>query len=171
MINKNIIDYTVENAMEHIRKGIYEARKKEIEANTIILNEGFAMTNHLMFHYVLNDDVYNRELYPPMLFGLQVRYQSEPLPNNANFILTKGVESKGKKINDLEEELGIDILTLFRAVREGFYYKKGNDIIHTSRPVCLMEHKIWCNYEFDDEYSNYGETWALTREELEDKDE
>jgi hypothetical protein len=87
---------------------------------------------------------------------------------------------KLKELEDIEEELGIDLVTLFKALKNGFYYKK-QGIVHTSdrenyiflsaksclpNQMCIEVHfgdleTMW--FYFDD----YGKTWALTRKELE----
>lgn len=77
---------------------------------------------------------------------------------------------KLKLLEDIEEELGIDLITLFKAQMEGFYVKTVCGIF----PVLLSEwrfnlikkevHRI----KFSDHYyfKDYGKTWALTKEEL-----
>lgn len=69
---------------EHISKTLETARNKGIEANTIVIDTGIAISNGFPL------SIGNRiELFPPMVFGLKVRYSGKPLPNNAAFVLTK----------------------------------------------------------------------------------
>ena len=77
----------------------------------------------------------------------------------------------------IEEELGIDLITLFKAITKGFYVKS-NDFMkaHYHFSPCLF--KTNNDYERANEYiieygkdfvflKDYGKTWALTKEELE----
>ena len=85
------------------------------------------------------------------------------------------------QLEDIEEELGIDLITLFKAMKQGIYYKEEvwgkmfsgfSSIIYLSlKDKCLMEECddgsihdsiYYHNYYFKD----YGKTWALTKEEL-----
>ena len=77
---------------------------------------------------------------------------------------------------DIEEELGIDLITLFKALKNGFYGKTWNGKIkhYTSKTHDFgFDTKrlltFSTGYEIDDEYAikDYGKTWALTRKELE----
>lgn len=78
-----------------------------------------------------------------------------------------------KKLEDYEEELGIDLSTLFKALKNGIYDKVEN------RNVSV--YLTWHNYLkeivlfYDDlnpyysgcyQFKDYGKTWALTKEEL-----
>lgn len=87
---------------------------------------------------------------------------------------------------DIEEELGIDLLTLFKALKNGIWYKVNHEVnqfipdegmhivadcngseertnywllsvIDLNSKECLID--FWVD--------NYGKTWALTKEELE----
>lgn len=86
------------------------------------------------------------------------------------------------KLEDIEEELGIPLEVLFKALKDGVYAKfEEGKILETNiklyyscdnefkiRVVCLeigqYEDFEWEDYLF---VKNYGKTWALTREELE----
>jgi len=88
---------------------------------------------------------------------------------------------KLSQLEDIEEELGIDLITLFKALKYGVYYF----------PIGIQELTRDCVYLMDNDMSvgpreklsysfitvferqtlffdDYGKTWALTREELED---
>lgn len=87
------------------------------------------------------------------------------------------IEKLGQ-LEDLEEELGIDFITLFKALKNGVYvkneyaydyyeieYKKVRGIEKTG----LSAISNICEFPECDEilcYSNYGKFWALTEEEL-----
>ena len=74
------------------------------------------------------------------------------------------------KYRDIEEELGIDLLTLFKAL-EGIYIKPNN--IYVGSPyLCLAENE---NRELELQFKvvdtwykvkDYGKTWALKKGEL-----
>lgn len=78
----------------------------------------------------------------------------------------------------IEEELGIDLITLFEALKNGFYAYKDNHIIKLKSEEgncgamcfyvsydCIIAENV-----FDEQYiyllKDYGKTWALTKEEL-----
>lgn len=70
------------------------------------------------------------------------------------------------RLEEIEEELGIDLITLFRALKNGIFKKGRNDlkgyILFDNCPVLSVVHKtISCELT-----ENYGKTWALTRERL-----
>ena len=93
------------------------------------------------------------------------------------------VEKLGK-LEDLEEEIGIDFITLFKALKNGIYLKFGSEKI----TGVYYEHRAILPRHFDKDYKgyfidlqlelsinfnfyikDYGKTWALTREELENE--
>lgn len=77
------------------------------------------------------------------------------------------------KIEDIEEELGIDLITLFKALKQGYIYYPINC------PNDCYKYKIECIYMKPRIHlyvadgvggcymEDYGKTWALTKEELE----
>lgn len=77
-----------------------------------------------------------------------------------------------KDLKTIEEELGIDLITLFKALKNGCYVKTKNGIfLKTNTDIRIRPHSNqWQLYFFS--YSrvftkDYGKTWALTKEELE----
>lgn len=80
------------------------------------------------------------------------------------------------QIEDIEDELGIDLVTLFKAMNEGFYYLYGDAVLFADpeneecgiecygRKYGIMWAGVHAAYT-----SDYGKTWALTKEELEEK--
>lgn len=86
---------------------------------------------------------------------------------------------KLKSLEDIEEEIGIDLITLFKALKEGFYHIDKEKHIYTSKPTkgncgsmsyyacldCIIAEDV-----FGDQYiyslKDYGKVWALTKEEL-----
>ena len=85
------------------------------------------------------------------------------------------------QLEDIEEELGIDLITLFRALYCGIWIKGRENYETEYDPVpCLTNNgsKGWCfiiNEQFEMtclaiDYiyiKDYGKTWALTKEEIE----
>ena len=73
------------------------------------------------------------------------------------------------KLEDIEEELGIDLITLFEALKYGIYKKGRNNfkglILYSKMPMFSFYHKTIDAELIED----YGKTWALTREELENE--
>lgn len=91
------------------------------------------------------------------------------------------IHAKLGKLEDIEEELGIPLEVLFKALKDGVYAKfeegkilKADIKLYYSchnefkiRVVCLEigQYEVeWEDYLF---VKNYGKTWALTMEELE----
>jgi len=86
--------------------------------------------------------------------------------------------SKLGRLEDIEEELGIDLITLFEALKNGVYWKgncifssKSNGVYFEDRPKLDIENKLLRNLsQVNKDYvyfKDYGKTWALTKEELE----
>ena len=114
----------MKNIYEHIRKAKIEAQRQFIAANTIIIDKEIAYTNNL---FVQDNNIIGE--YPPMIFGMKVLYDDN-LPNNANFVITQTPKNKMEQIQNIEEELGIDLITLFKALTKGIYIKDDNLIDH-----------------------------------------
>lgn len=92
-----------------------------------------------------------------------------------------------EQYKDIEKELGVDLATLFKALKNGIYVKnRKNEIRRVSCNIGLVE-TGGCNslglrfqdtnYKWrylvldtsrDNDVKDYGKTWALTREELQD---
>ena len=88
------------------------------------------------------------------------------------------------KLEDIEEELGIDLITLFKALRNGIWTnqeqcygdEKQGKIRFFQVRLLLEENAVGCihNSMWKGEevirtlyFKDYGKTWALTKEELE----
>ena len=80
-------------------------------------------------------------------------------------------------LEDIEEELGIDLITLFKALKKGVYVKFdsyfGNigeldiKIVKDNATGICYRNKKWYLQEEETLVKDYGKTWALTKEELE----
>ena len=84
-------------------------------------------------------------------------------------------------LEDIEEEIGIDLLTLFKALKDGvWYYNDSSQLIHeyvwlisnylTVEPHDKISSSFMTIYENQILlFADYGKTWALTKEELENE--
>lgn len=71
---------------------------------------------------------------------------------------------------DIEEELGIDLITLFKA-SESKVFVKFTGAFHDLRDFNLDVKnrrfiQKYINWDFELKFKDYGKTWALTKEEL-----
>lgn len=81
------------------------------------------------------------------------------------------------QLEDIEEELGIDLITLFKALKNGIWWKgitsfNTSGIFFEENPQLDIENKLLIKITFmkNQDYvylKDYGKTWALTKEELE----
>lgn len=91
------------------------------------------------------------------------------------YLIENAVDKLGE-LEDIEEELGIDLITLFTAKKEGIYYKTINHNIYYISKNCLC---LEFNYEWELWVENhsilegllihlkdYKKTWALCMEDL-----
>lgn len=89
------------------------------------------------------------------------------------------LETELKKYEDIEEELGIDLVTLFKAIENGIWFKKGKKRIVKDKPDGLTKCALENGFQYIKrdgwrldcvngliETKDYGKTWALTKEEL-----
>lgn len=90
-------------------------------------------------------------------------------------------QNKLKAYKDIEEELGIELVVLIKALKDGIYWK-GTTCVDTKgiffedKPKINIRAKCLTNICFRKDlevvyFKDYGKTWALTREELEENDE
>ena len=85
-----------------------------------------------------------------------------------NFMADEGdcIQKLGK-LEDIEEELGVDLITLFKALKDGIYTTDG--FVRCVELSLLSG--VW--YLTNEEeclalpVDSYGQCWALTKEELE----
>lgn len=99
--------------------------------------------------------------------------------NDPKIITQEEANEKLHKILNIEEEIGIDFITLFKALKNGFWSIDKNKHIYKMKHTkgnggamnfyaCLE--CIIAEDTFGDQYifplKDYGKTWALTKEEL-----
>ena len=87
-------------------------------------------------------------------------------------------ELKLGQLEDIEDELGIDLITLFKALRDGIYWKDDNGKFYyfdLKGSVLDFNEKMIVDNQIDDMYGetfllkDYGTTWSLTKKELENE--
>ena len=105
--------------------------------------------------------------------GYFTRERATVVPLNDDYIGKFYSEdiSKLGQLEDIEEELGIDLITLFKALKNGVYYKYkpyGYDYkISKCRKCVLTGNRTLIVDRHTYKYlCDYGKTWALTKEEL-----
>lgn len=78
------------------------------------------------------------------------------------------------QLEDLEDELGIDLITLFKAYTNGFYVKGEEikqyiDFENCLNAIAFKNKEMFYGHKWTYQYvklSDYGKTWALTKGEL-----
>ena len=79
------------------------------------------------------------------------------------------------QLEDIEEKFGIDLITLFKALMNGIYVIEDNDNYVVEDSINSIEHwEIGWGFTTNMEdlellFSDYGKTWALTAEEIEEE--
>lgn len=111
----------------------------------------------------------NSKLYPYIYSGIDDTFAGAPI-------------DKLGQLEDIEDELGIDLITLFKALKNGIYRKGVNvygdydkNFVKINHKQCEFDIKNKVLYEISDinfqhifpvKLTDYGKTWALTKEEL-----
>lgn len=77
------------------------------------------------------------------------------------------------QLEDIEQELGIDLITLFKALFKGIYVRQDDGgIVFWRKPALRSDIKPYCldfvdlSVSYCPKLSDYGKSWALTRGEL-----
>lgn len=107
---------------------------------------------------------------------LKERYEIERANQTEINIIEKELKEH-EQYKATEQELGIDLVTLFKALKNGIWVKYDADFGFTGKPhivikkdkateICFRDKKWWIQ-ENDFSLKDYGKTWALTREVLE----
>ena len=85
--------------------------------------------------------------------------------------LFKDIYCKLEQLENIEEELGVELTTLFKALRDGVFINEDGSVYKDY--IKLIEHwpDCWGFISNDEDievfFEDYGVTWALTSEELE----
>ena len=87
------------------------------------------------------------------------------------YIVSDGSQKFFGPLKDLEEEVGIDLITLFKATQQGIWVKRNNAFYFFDNLIIDLKCKCLIQIVSDDEvetfpFDAYGEDWALSREEL-----
>lgn len=59
-----------------------------------------------------------------------------------NYIEIRTALEKLSRLEDIEEQLGIDLITLYRALSRGIYYKEDNHIFFTTNNIVLVSNEL-----------------------------
>ena len=83
---------------------------------------------------------------------------------------TNAAIQKLGEIEDVEEGLGIDLVTFLKALKNGIYVKDPIISYIEGKLLSFQEDCFVTGYDFDTSnvywLEDYGKTWALTKEEL-----
>lgn len=90
-----------------------------------------------------------------------------------NDIVRANARLKLGKLEDLEKQLGIDLITLFKALKNEIYLVYENTIVK-SIGISILEECLCATVGLKNGihtakvcyFKDYGKTWALTKEEL-----
>ena len=81
--------------------------------------------------------------------------------------------TKLSELEDIEDGLSTDLIIIFKALENGFYYKEEGAIVYISKDDLLLSsgaiHFAGKGLIFAGlflSFKDYGKTWALTKEEL-----
>ena len=87
--------------------------------------------------------------------------------NNFDAVLTEIVEKLGR-LEDIEDELGIDLTTLYEALKNGVYYRNNQKQINfaKSERVYLSHKSLRVDYHTYKYLKDYGKTWSLDKKDL-----
>lgn len=94
---------------------------------------------------------------------------------NEENITHKQIIDKLGQLEDIEDKLGIDLITLFKALKNGCWYihNDGHKYYEfCKKPSLVINWNNWClrfDYEHNYELTKYKDKengWALTKEEL-----
>lgn len=104
----------------------------------------------------------NNKLYPYIYSDIDDTFEGTPI-------------NKLGQLEDIEEELGIDLITYHRLMSklycgtEDTAFYKGTEVIIYEIDYCKKKVILYSPKEKEDivvGFSSYGKTWALTKEEL-----
>lgn len=95
----------------------------------------------------------------------------EKLSKHYRYDLIEEAVDKLGAIENLEESIGIDLITLFKALRNGIYTRDYGYLL-VEHFVLKSEHELHCRPTYRKELrftlKDYGKTWTLRKEDLQD---
>lgn len=90
-----------------------------------------------------------------------------------NVMIYNAIDKLGQ-LEDIEEKLGIDLITLVKLLKSPIYYiclgpivKEENFKVDLNEKTIVMNYFDGNSYEVKLPLKDYGKTWAFTKEELE----
>lgn len=98
--------------------------------------------------------------------------------HNYEHDLFRDVYCKLQYLEDIEEEIGIDLITLFKALKNGIYVNTGGIVdeignIYEEEVKCIEHRPVWGFSVGDNDemkmfyaFKDRGKTWALDKEEF-----
>ena len=96
--------------------------------------------------------------------------------HNYEHDLFRDIYCKLQYLEDIEEEIGIDLITLFKALKHGIYINDGGFVdeignIYEAEVKCIEHWPVWSFAVDGVEYAlkDRGRTWALDKEEFYEK--
>ena len=106
------------------------------------------------------------------------RKREDGLYEEIDTCMVSNCSDKLGQLENIEEELGIDLITLFKALKNGIWEndKYCNKILYLKPEdftIILKEKYIYYEWGWPGPdyfiyyFNDYGKTWALTKEELE----
>lgn len=100
---------------------------------------------------------------------LTVKRKNGKYDRNNKFVHYSHIYLRLGRLEDIEDELGVSLVTLFNGLKHGIYYRDNNGVIRFVNKLrlnymnaTLLIDRHTYRYTID-----YGVTWALTKEELE----
>lgn len=87
---------------------------------------------------------------------------------NDKYELIEEVVDKLGELEDIEEGIGVDLIMLFKVLKNGFYSKYNyyapycNTFDLETKRIFVNDYDVHLIFDFKD----YGKEWALTREEI-----
>ena len=86
--------------------------------------------------------------------------------------LFRAIYCKLQYLEDIEEEIGIDLITVSKATQQGIWVKRNNVFYFFDNLIVDFKHKCLVQIVSNDEvetfpFDSYGEDWGLSKEELE----
>lgn len=92
-----------------------------------------------------------------------------PIYTTEHFTIIEKELKEHEQYKFIEEKLGIDLVTLFKALKNGIWiYDNGNPFFTSRIKLTMQLDAIHCSIsDIEVLLKDYGKTWALTKEELE----